>query len=83
MLFSVIVLIFLNSYTVKGEIAEYYAVKATITNSRTTDIAEIERAALTQKIIETNKWLAKIQYDNNTIWDIFIPDEVNNLEPLK
>jgi len=92
MLFTMIIGLFLlialgavlfHPYSVRGEIAEYHAVENSIANARATDITDIERAALTQKIIEANKWLAKVRYDNNTLWDIYIPDEVNDLEPLR
>jgi len=84
-LFWVVVMIalFLNPYSVKGEIAQYEAVKTSIENARATDITDIERVALTQKIIETNKWLAQVQYDNQNLWAVFIPDEVDALEPLR
>jgi len=83
LLIVVLLGIFFVPYTIKGEIAAYRAVENSIINARATDFADVERAALTQKIIDTNKWLARTQYDNNTLWDIFIPDEINELEPLK
>ena len=75
--------VYFNPYSVRGEIAQYYAVKASIADARVMNVTDIERAALTQKIIETNRWLAQIQFDNHNLWDMFIPDEVDNLKPLK
>jgi hypothetical protein len=80
----VLICLILSPYTVRQEIAEYYAVKQSIENARAADIGDIERAALTQKIIDTNKWLAKTKYANSKLLlDDFIPDEVENLEPLR
>ena len=66
-----------------SNIQVYHAIKATVAASREQDMAYIERAALTQKIIDTNTWLARVQYWNQTIFDPYIPDEVMELEPLK
>lgn len=80
----VIICLILSPYATRQEIAEYYAVKQTIDNARATDITDIERAALTQKIVDTNKWLAGVKYNNSIfLLDDFIPDEVENLEPLR
>ena len=35
------------------------------------------------KILEYNEWLEKEKYSNKTVFDIYIPDEIENLEPLK
>jgi hypothetical protein len=72
-----------NYFREVSNINDYYAVKSTIEESRKNDISEIERAALTTKIIETNEWLANVQYWNKTIFDIYVPNEVMNLKPLK
>lgn len=82
-LFTILFLIFLNPYIVRSEIAEFNATKQTIADVRIAEISDIERAALTQKIIEANKWLAKTQCNNKNLVDIFIPDEIDELEPLK
>lgn len=66
-----------------SDIQMYHATKATVEASRGQDVAYIERAALTQKIIDVNAWLGRVQYWNQTIFDPYIPDEVMELEPLK
>jgi len=68
---------------VHGEIQEYHATKYTIEQARQDGISELERAALTQKIIDTNAWLANCQYWNKTIVGIYVPDEVEKLKYLK
>ena len=45
--------------------------------------ARIESAAFQMKIADVNMWLVKMQYWNETIFDIFIPDEVMALQPIK
>ena len=72
---------FINPIVVGGQIAEYYSVRDSIAISRNSN--DIERAALIQKIIDTNKWLASNQYYNKHGFDIFIPDEIDKLEPLR
>ena len=67
----------------KTHIARYHSVKATIASARANETNDIERAALTTRIIKVNEWLVSVQYWNDTIWDIYIPDEVMELEPLK
>ncbi|MGG0793706.1 hypothetical protein ABE137_06840 [Brevibacillus laterosporus] len=73
----------LKRFIINEEIEQYRAVKLTIDNSRGLINSDIERAALTNQIIETNKWLSALKYGNETMLDIFIPDEVMELEYLK
>ncbi len=72
-----------NFNSIKSDINQYNIIKQTILESRTENISDIERAALTTKIIETNQWLVNTQYWNETIFDIYIPDEIMKLKPLK
>lgn len=65
-----------------SKIKGFEAVRETILIQRENGI-EIERTALIVKMVEYNKWLKEIQYQNSTFLDIFIPDEIDNLEPLK
>lgn len=71
----------LNHACERSNIVQYHSVKATIEQVRNSE--NIERAALALKIAETNEWLARVQYWNETTWGIYIPDEVMELEPLK
>lgn len=77
-----LVFIFLNPLTVKGEIREFESIRQTIAVARETG-NELEKAAIQHKIIDNNEWLAGVVYWNETIFDIFIPDEVMQLKPLK
>jgi len=47
-------------------------------------ISELELAALQQKIIEANKWLASTQYYRRLFWtNVFYPPVVLELEPIR
>ena len=67
----------------KNDVILYQATKKTIENSRKFNVSEFERAALTNKIIEINQYLASVKYWNKTILGCYICDEVTRLEPLK
>jgi hypothetical protein len=69
-------------YQKTGQIKRCLIVRQTIETARE-DSSEIEKAALQHKIIETNAWIAEHRYWNNTIFDIFIPDEIEDLEYLR
>ena len=81
--FLVIALLVLGTVrvSVSAEIAEYHAVKDSIQNAR--NGSDWEKAAMAHKIIETNKWLAENKWYNQSIFDVFIPDEIDTLELLK
>jgi hypothetical protein len=72
-----------NYYKTKAAVANYNAVKATVEDARLRPKTDLERAALTQKIIDINTDLATARYWNNTIFDWYIADEYAELEPLK
>ena len=71
-------------YQSKKEVKEFISVRETLERSRT-DRGEdwIERAAMITIIAEKNAWLAKEKWFNSGFWEITVPDEVENLEPLK
>ena len=72
----------IDYYGTKVEIEQFNALKSTIEKSRDQG-RTIENAAFMMKIASANQWLAKKQYWNNTIFDIYIPDEVEKLKPLE
>ena len=82
-LFATLILLPVSYYSEKGNIQEYYALEQTVNNARSNGVNDIERATLTSKIAETNMWLAKTKYWNDTIFDIYIPDEVMELKVLQ
>lgn len=64
-------------------IEKYHAFKVTVEEARKSNISEIERAAILQDIAEWNQDIANVKYWNKTIFDIYIPDEVESLEMLE
>ena len=70
---------------VNGEVREFLALKATVEAARQNEhISELELAALQQKIIDANKWLASTQYYRRLLWtNIFYPPVVLELEPIR
>ncbi|MBA1335871.1 MAG: hypothetical protein HPY66_1689 [Firmicutes bacterium] len=82
-LFMALVFWPVSYYSNMAHIQEYSAIKRTIEEARISDLSEVERAALTTTIISVNETLAGARYWNDTVFDIYIPDEFANLEPLK
>lgn len=68
---------------IKAEIVAFNQVEQDINVARRSKLDPVERASLTNTVISNNKWLAKKQFRNAGAWDIFIPDEVDNLKKLK
>ena len=64
---------------ISSEIKQYYVIKQTVKNSAGT----IRETALAIKLIDYNAKLADLKYWNNTIFDWFYPDEIDELEYLE
>ena len=77
-----IIMLPINRLNVNSEIIKFQTTENTIKLARENN-NELEKAAIQSNIIEKNNWLASIQYYNQSIFDIWIPDEVMNLKPLK
>ena len=71
----------INHMATHGEIQQFLSVKETVEYAR--KLNTIENTALQLQIIEANRWLREEQYWNDTLLDIAIPDEVDNLEPIR
>lgn len=82
LLLIALIMLPLSYYGIEGEIQEYKSVVKSLEDARERN-NDFENAALQQKIIDTNRWLASHQYWNNTIFDIYIPDEVAQLKPVR
>ena len=71
-------------YSTIGKIAEFKSIQQTLNTARENKtISPFELAALQTKAVEGNMWLAGIQYWNSTILEWYIPDEVDNLQPIQ
>ena len=70
-------------YETKATIAVYPEMVKSIESARRGEISEFERMALTQTIIQFNMELKRKQYWNETfIFDIYVPDEIMDIEPI-
>lgn len=68
--------------SIKSEILQFEEARATYEWAREQDV-DMEIAAAQLNIAEYNGWLKNKQYWNDTIFGIFIPDKVRELEPIK
>jgi len=70
---------------VNGDMREFLALKATVEAARQNEsVSDLELAALQQKIIEANRWLASTQYYRRLFWtNVFYPPVVLDLEPIR
>lgn len=82
LLFVALVTLPLSHFGIEAKIAEFEMTRKTIEVAREYG-DELEKAAIQHKIIESNQWLAKKIYWNDTLFDIWIPDEVTQLKQLK
>ena len=71
-------------YSHKASIAAYPDRVSSIEAARRGEISEYERMALTKDIMDFNVNLRKAQYWNETfMFDMYIPDEIMQLEPIR
>jgi cell division protein FtsX len=71
-----------NSIEVRSDINKFIATETTIEIARKVGV-DVENTAIQHKIIESNQWLAKQQYLNSTIFELWIPDEIDKLKPIR
>ena len=81
-LFISLVMLPLNYQEHHDFIAQYEAMKTTLTTLRANG-ESIENAAIQLEIIDMNKRIARAQYYRTTIWRTWIPKEIDALVPLK
>lgn len=82
-LFIVLITLPLSHYEVKEFIAKYEVTQETLNVTRAVGGDDLERIAIQHKVIEINQTLAGYKYWNSTIFDIWIPDEIEELELIK
>ena len=66
---------------VKSKMKAFESVKATLSVARETQT--LENVALQLEVIKSNKWLASTKYWNTTVFEIFIPDEIDKVNTIK
>jgi len=83
-LFLVILVMPIRYATTIGSIVRFNACKETVKIAREDGASVIERAALVPELVRSNKWLAAQKYWNSKwYFDEFIPDKVDELEPIR
>ena len=71
-----------NRMGVHANILAFHALEATAEAARESG-SGMEMAAYQMKVAESNQWLARVKYWNGTIFDIWTPDAVEDLEPIR
>lgn len=72
----------INRLVINVKIARFNSVQTTVDNARNNPCS-LERTAFLLKTAEMNQWLAGVQYLNNSLLDIWIPDSVTELTTIK
>lgn len=73
-----LIMIPINRGMVESDMAAFEASKRTIENAKSGEtLTRIDTK------VELNQWLANKQYWNNTSFDIYIPDAINDVAPIK
>ena len=75
----------MNPISVNAHIVQYQSVQETINQARTNpDISPMELAALQQKAVDENKWLANVQFwAKHPLTNWFVPKVVFQLKPIR
>jgi hypothetical protein len=82
-LFICVLCIPLNRYFVKKDIERVKAFKATLSESRSSGEFKAERVAFLSQIAHWNEKIAACKYDNTHGFDLWIPDEIDQIELIK
>jgi ABC-type Fe3+-siderophore transport system permease subunit len=82
LLFISTVSIITNPIGVKADIKKFLATGVAIEAARKAGVA-VENAAIQHKIIEANQWLAQQQYYNTTMFELWVPNAVDDLKPIR
>lgn len=72
----------LSYYGTFAEIEQFNSVQITLNTARENG-SDLEDAAMQIEVMKSNSWLANKKYWNTTIFDLWIPDAINKLEPIK
>lgn len=76
-----IVIMFLY-YTTKAEIKEFHSLEAEFQSAKAKGNVYTNTALLVD-VRESNEWLSNAQNWNRTIFELCIPDEINELKPIE
>lgn len=81
-LVALVVTLPITHYSVHSQVARFHAVEVTAVAARE-DGDGLEGAAFRAEIADANAWLASEQYWNGTLFDLWVPDVVDTLEPIR
>ena len=68
---------------VNSTIHKIEATQQTINRARENENIKLEKMAIQNKAAEMNQKLASTKYYNKTVFDLWIPDKIENVEPIK
>lgn len=67
-----------------SDIKEFESIRLTITQQRKNTLTEYERATLSLKIVDSNKWLAKEQFWANNKWlNWYYDKKILDVKPIE
>lgn len=72
----------INRYKTESKMQERYAIQETVVRARQNK-THIENATMINEIIKTNRWITSAKYYNTTLFDIWWPDEIDNIELIQ
>ena len=72
----------INRIDTKASIAKFNATAMSLAEARKQGNV-LENAAMQQKVIEQNQWLSEAQYYRSSFWWLWVPVDVNKLNPIK
>ena len=68
----------------RSDIQRFEAVRLTITQQRDNKLTELERATITNEIIDNNAWLAKEQFWAKNSWlNWYYDKQIINIKPIE
>ena len=77
-----LILVPVNRMDVNSEIHKIEAMQKTLDEARKSN-ARLENITIQNKVAELNQELASTKYYNKTIFDLWIPDRVEDVSPIK
>lgn len=80
-----IIILPVNYYSEKANIEKFKITEQTyqVARKNLKNNQIIENAAIQMDIAKQNRWLVRTQYWNNTIFDLWFPDQIEKLKPIQ
>lgn len=77
-----LIIIPMHHMSTHSQIVKFNSLEDTIENARNNEMY-FETVSMQRRIAKKNEWLSTQKYWNDSVFDIWIPDEVEKLEPLE